>query len=216
MFSGREVKYQRLLAASWLGSVWILAVSCQSADPQTSHYSDSTTSARGEPQLVLSAASKELFKNSSAFQQAIAADGVIGLAEYDGAALTMVSCMKERGFATAQEPVPDALHKYHLVFAYGPGQLEAGRSANQECFKEHFSEVTMAWADFVAPDGARILADAREAVLECYQLSLTARGAPPDTVEFDDVKKASLEGDSDAGGCFHQARIEYNLPFWGG
>lgn len=165
---------------------------------------------------ALNAVTKELFKNSSAFQQSIAADGVIDLPEYDGAALAMVSCMKERGFSTAQEPLPDALHRYRLVFAYGAGQLEAGRSANQECFKEYFSEITLAWADFVAPDGAKVIAEAQQAVLACYRERLVHRAAPTDGVEFQNAKNALMEGDRDAGDCFARARTQFNLPFWGG
>lgn len=218
MLSGREGKHQRLLLnAAWLISAWILAVGCNSSGPGALEVPNSTSaSSDGSPQLVLNAVTKELFKNSSAFQQSIAADGVIDLPEYDGAALAMVSCMKERGFSTAQEPLPDALHRYRLVFAYGAGQLEAGRSANQECFKEYFSEITLAWADFVAPDGAKVIAEAQQAVLACYRERLVHRAAPTDGVEFQNAKDALMEGDQDAGDCFARARTQFNLPFWGG
>ena len=200
MLSGREGKHQRLLLnAAWLISAWILAVGCNSSGPGALEVPNSTSaSSDGSPQLVLNAVTKELFKNSSAFQQ------------------SMVSCMKERGFSTAQEPLPDALHRYRLVFAYGAGQLEAGRSANQECFKEYFSEITLAWADFVAPDGAKVIAEAQQAVLACYRERLVHRAAPTDGVEFQNAKDALMEGDQDAGDCFARARTQFNLPFWGG
>ncbi|MBI2766361.1 MAG: hypothetical protein HYX53_10690 [Chloroflexi bacterium] len=140
---------------------------------------------------------------------------MIDFSEYEGAVLAMVGCMRDRGYATAEEPVPDALLSYHLVFKYGPGELEAGRAANQECFREYLSEVSMAWAEFVAPNSAKILSDARSAFLECYRRRLKeqSRDASP---EYADLKEALIRGDADAGACLIQTKTQFKLPLWGG
>lgn len=213
MSSGREVRLWAALLAFFVLLAFATAA-CAGDGAGTARSSPAAID--GRPSLLLSDATKRLFQSSSDFQRTIAADGVLELDEYDRAALAMVACMKDRGFSTAQDPVPDALFTYHLVFEYGPGQLDAGRAAHQECFKEYFSEITMAWADFVAPDSARIFAEAEQAVVACYRERLSIRGSDSSSIEYPDAKEALYQGDRDAGDCFAQTKAEFNLPFWGG
>ena len=117
-------------------------------------------------------------------------DGYLTLAEYEGAKLAELACLRERGLTVPDRLVLDGLYRFTYPVSASGAAIATARSAIAECNKAYAMVLDMAWAEITAPLAQETVAKSRAWMATCLaSVGLRVEDAPwrstePATVEL--------------------------------
>ena len=150
----------------------------------------------------------EAVQRTSAYQAAILGDGKLTQAEYEGAVLATVACLRDRGVRISVGPRPIPRNSLEFAWETSNAEEDAAAAAYDFCYREYQDLVDIVRYRQNGPSQAEFDA-ARAALIEC----LRQAGVPlPASASADDLRAADFDYPDAFATCQAEVTTRFNLP----